>query len=160
MNIIGISGNRKINDKDRKIIYNKIKDIINKNNVDKIIFGGAIGTDTWSLFCAGSIKNTLRLNKPKLIVIVPDKVINQQKQAQNVIKTFANEVIELNNKITRKDGWKSFKIRNLTILNKSNKIIAFHNNSYKGGTASMIWECQKRMKEYEIITIMGVDKNA
>ena len=154
--IVGISGAREISDQDIKTIHDEMNKLVTDPLVSEIIFGGARGTDTWALLSAYDIKKTLSLNRPKLTVIVPNLVSNQPKAAQKAINVCADNVIRLQQEITRYNGWKALFDRNIAMINKSDMMVCFPVKSNPtGGTRRTMWESQKRKVKVMVVELEG-----
>jgi uncharacterized phage-like protein YoqJ len=134
-----------------KIIEKQMKKLILDENITKIYFGGARGGDTYALIGASKAKE--KLNKStKLIVVVPDTIEKQTKEAVRSF-IFADEVIELKNEITPEDSYASYGIRNVFLVDNSDEINAFWNGHKKSGTFRTIkyaWSVKKQVNIHEI----------
>lgn len=148
---IAITANRKLIENDNKIIFNQMAELVTCGDVESIYFGGAIGGDTVALEAALSIRC---MDRPKLIVVVPCKLENQPKST-HVVSQQADQIIELNNPITPNDGFNSYKIRNIYMVDHAEKTVGFWSGDIKSGTWHAINYTQNCNKNVEIITIQG-----
>lgn len=146
---VTITGNRLVTLEDEIIIHQEMMDLAT-SNVEVIYFGGAIGSDTISL---KACLNLVMLDKPKLIVVVPNKLHYQPKATQIVSKQ-ADEIIELGMPISISDGWRSFHARNEYMVDNSDRVVAFWKKSKKSsGTHSCMQYALKHNKPVKIVEI-------
>lgn len=149
-----ITGNRLLTENDKITIFDTISMLVTNPNIQQIYFGGAIGADTVALQSAVDI---VCLNKPELIVVVPENINKQPKIAHQASRQ-ASRIIELNNLISIQDGWRAFHIRNEYMVDNSDVTIAFWNKEPKGGTYACLSYALKCDKIVQYVTIEGADK--
>lgn len=130
--------------------------VMGNSEIEKVYFGGAEGVDTEMLIRCGKLKSVVPYKK-KLVAIVPNTIKEQPEFAQKAIAEYTDSLIELNNPISQDDGYKSYRIRNKTLVDKCGKLYAFpkkksHNRS---GTWMTIRIAQKENKDVEIIELEG-----
>lgn len=151
---VTVTGNRLLGIEDEGIIFQEMEELIT-SNIEAIYFGGAIGTDTVSL---KACLDLVVFGRPKLIVVVPNKLYHQPKATQTVSEQ-ADEVIELGAPISVSDGWRSFHNRNEFMVDNSNRVVAFWKKSKKSsGTYSCMKYALKHNKPVKIVEINGEDK--
>lgn len=151
---VAITGNRLLSKDDESKIFETIKFIVTNPNVNSIYFGGAIGADTVAL---KSALNIICLEKPKLVVVVPNTLKDQPKQTQNTSE-FADELVELKNIITASDGYRSYQIRNEYMVDHADVTISFWDGIQAGGTYNCIAYALKYGKKVFNVKIEGKDK--
>jgi hypothetical protein len=128
---IAITGTRGVQIHQIDGVRETLEKTIKANKPHTMYFGGAVGIDTIALVLSASIlldmfnAGCTEARDTDLIVIFPDEV--KDSSGHNVVeaKKFASKVIGLNNEITRKDGWKSYKLRNQYLVDNSDLLIGF-----------------------------------
>lgn len=138
-NIISVTGHRDICADVMKIINDEITKIVRDDSVDAMYFGGASGSDTEALKSAIGMRTGKR---PMLVVVVPDSVESQPIETRKWTKS-ADEVIELGNKITSLNSFKSYLIRDKYLVDMATSLIAFWNGSYSSGTGKTVKMAEK-----------------
>lgn len=154
MHRVAITANRKLTDADYPTIFNKMAELVTDPEVEAIYIGGAVGGDTVALESALSIAC---MNRPRLIVVVPCRLENQPKSTHAASRQ-ADELIELNNPITQSDGFNSYKIRNIYMVDNAARTVAFWSGDQKSGTYHAIHHTEKTGKPVDIVKIQGLDK--
>jgi hypothetical protein len=105
-----VTGVRDPDDAGRLTVRKKLAEIVAALPAG-IIFGGARGVDTIALCAAGVLpRHDL---KPRRVVIVPGRTVEQPMAACYAIETFADEVIELRGDLSQPS---SFHARNARML--------------------------------------------
>lgn len=151
---VAITGNRSLNEKDRIKIFETMKFIVTNPNVNSIYFGGAVGSDTVAL---ESALNIICLEKPKLIVVVPNMLKDQPKETRK-ISELADELVELKNVITASDGYRSYQARNEYMVDNVGKdgvVVSFWDKDQSGGTYNCISYALKCGKTVLNVTVEG-----
>lgn len=138
-NIISVTGHRDICTSVIKVINDEIAKIVRDDSVDAIYFGGASGSDTEALKSAIDMRIG---KKPVLVVVVPDSVESQPIETRKWTR-LADEVIELGNKITSSNSFKSYLIRDKYLVDMATSLIAFWNGSYSSGTGKTVKMAEK-----------------
>jgi hypothetical protein len=138
--IVSITGHRNVSVRDVDRIYAAMKVLVNNPTVDAIYVGGALGADTIALRAAADYRKGKR---PWLTVVVPDKAVNQPQDARKHFH-LADEVIELGNPITRDDGYESFKVRNVYLVDIASSVVAFYSGKRASGTGHAIGYAKSR----------------
>lgn len=120
--IIAITGHRVY--PDRAALYRGL----DRMSARQYYFGGARGVDSDAL-------EYISKTQPQSIrtVVVPNKVSDQLRSSQIMIKRHASNVIELKN-----TGRNRFMVRNRYMVDKSTKLNAFYDFRGKGGTYNTI----------------------
>lgn len=122
-------------------------ELLKDETVDTIYFGGAVGVDTYALAsCIGKRTRPSGLFfGPRLVVVCPDTLEQQPPLARNWAK-YADEVVELGCPITARDGYKSYRDRNIFMVDRAAEtggfLVAFWNGLPKGGTYHTIQYAQ------------------
>jgi hypothetical protein len=106
---------------------------------NEIIFGGARGGDTVALEWAGFY----RIAPTRLVVIVPDTIMMQSREAQSAIRLWSDEVVELRNPITRDDRFAAMKVRNAAMIDRAHeanggRLLGFWDGDRRSGTYSCL----------------------
>ena len=130
--VVGISGCRDYDFANKDNIMAVMEKIWTKSDV--ILFGGALGIDTDTLTICGLFNESVDddSEKVELVVVCPDTVDKQPWKAQQAIKAYATQVIELENPIGVFNGYKSFNERNKFIVENSQMLVAFWNGNSTG----------------------------
>lgn len=152
--IITITANRKLVPTDHDIIFQEMVELVTTPEIETIYFGGAIGGDTVAL---QSCLDICVLDRPKLIVVVPNRLQDQPKST-HAISRKADEIIELGNNISVSDGWAAYHKRNAYMVDRSSDVVAFWDGSANSGTSSCINYAKKLNKTIKIVQIIGEDK--
>jgi len=97
--------------------------MMGRQDINILCFGGAEGVDTDMLCYCGRLKNHLLPRTLK--VILPDTIEQVTEFARDSIEKYADEVIELGNKITRDDGYNSYRLRNTELVLDADILWAF-----------------------------------
>ena len=144
---IAITGSRKVHPDDYKIISQHMKTLCMDSQVECIYFGGAIGVDSLAL------QSSLECEpRPRLILVVPDKLSNQPRSTWEPSKQ-ADEIIELCNPITYDDFFYSYKLRNIYMVDHSDKTVAFWTGDTKSGTYHTITYTRSKNKPCDIVPL-------
>jgi uncharacterized phage-like protein YoqJ len=152
MTTVGITSHRKFTAADMGKARRAIKSLIENPNVERILFGGAIGLDTICLEAALEFRTTP--SKPELVVIVPNRIQHQPRQAQRAIHR-ADTVLELGLPITLDDGYRAYKVRNTKIVEASDVIVALWNEDPQTGTGHAVGVAKKMGKKVIIVKVTG-----
>jgi riboflavin synthase len=146
-NRIAISGIRDLTVADIALIEKTMTDLLATPRTD-IIFGGARGTDTIALIAAG------KLNVPnmKLTVIVPGVVSQQPVAAQEAIRQYAHDVIELGLTLSNKQV---YQVRNIKMLSEAESLLAFWHGR-PGGTANCIKAARIIKLPVDVVWVKGL----
>lgn len=151
---VAITGNRHLDEKDYVTIQNTISELVTNPNVKEIYFGGAVGADTVALEAAIGI---VCINKPQLIVVVPD-TLERQPAPTHAVSKRADRLTELHAQITILDGWRAFHARNEYMVDHAAITVAFWDKQPKGGTYACIRYSINQGKNVYIAQIIGYDK--
>lgn len=156
--IVAITANRDITRNDRTTFYMAMHALC-VMRPEEIIFGGARGGDTVALEFAAFH----RLSPTRLVVIVPDVVTAQPDDAQSAIRLYADEVVELRNKITRADDFAAFKTRNAAMIDRAmeandGRLLGFWNGDKRSGTYSCLAYAARVRCPLWVEAIEGSDK--
>lgn len=149
---IAITANRDLVQNDHRIIASTITGVC-ELAPDEMIFGGARGGDSVSLRVAHAKRDA----RTRLIVIVPDTVAAQPRDAQKDICECADEVIELGYAITRDDGFAAFRNRNATMVTRATHVGGFWNGDRRSGTWSTLCMARRAMKPWWVVFVEGGD---
>jgi len=112
---------------------------LDRLKADEYVFGGARGADTDALEHIGKTQPGSRRT-----VVVPNRLGNQSKYSQTIIKRYGTEVVELKN-----TGANRFQIRNQNMVNRSTKLHAFYDFRGRGGTFNTIKYAELIGKPFE-----------
>lgn len=151
---VAITGNRLLSSSDHDIIIKTMQELCTIPVLKTIMFGGALGADTVALQAALELDIP---NKPRLIVVVPDKLTSQPKQTQ-LISEQADQVIELGIPISSGDHFQAYQVRNEYMVDNSDYVVAFWNKIQSGGTYNCIRYALKNNKTVQYVDISGDDK--
>ena len=114
----------------------------------EIRFGGARGTDTVALTAAGH----KALSGVTLTVVVPGTVVQQPAAAQEAIRSYAGQIVEMRLPLSDKS---SYQRRNIAMIAKADGLLAFWHGK-PGGTANCISAARKINLPVEIVWLQGV----
>jgi len=111
------------------------------------VFGGARGVDTEALEYMGR-------TQPGAVrtVIVPNEVRHQPAEAQAAIRAWANEVMELRNA-----GPDRYHIRNMAMIDRSDRLEAFYDFRGHGGTRNAIEYARSVGKDFGVTPVQPLD---
>src|SRR5438046_4031647 len=109
---IAISGTRFLAPHHTRSICDVIRQRIIKSKIKFMLFGGACGVDDIALKASYQYREHSRSFYPRLVVVVPDQVIDQPFDAREGIRKLSDSTIELGNRITEDDNFESYRIRN------------------------------------------------
>ena len=155
--IIGITGTRYANKTHTGEITQALLKVINLHTPSAIINGGAKGADLMSLIISHCLREGIEneSEKYKLITILPDNLTKVGRNTASVIEDYSDEVIELNLEITAANGWVGFRKRNEEIVNRSDLIMAFPNDSFENKGTAMTTNMAYKKGIPVIITKLG-----
>lgn len=135
-----VTGRRDLTPEGKRVIVQRIREILTEPGIETIYFGGARGADTIAL--AAAIKYR-KGSVPRLVAVVPDTVERQPWEARTIV-VLADEVIELKHPISREDGYRSFIARDEWMVDRSGRVEAFWDRRRKGGTWKTIQHAWKQ----------------
>lgn len=133
--------------------------VMKTKGIEYVNFGCAQGVDTEMLYYCGSFRNAFKdeCNDAKLVAYVPDRlsVINNERSIW-AVKTFADKTVELKNKITEENGWKSYHIRNQTLVDNCDILIAMplEKMNPRSGTRSTMNKGWSQGKQVVVINLI------
>lgn len=133
--IVSITAHRALSADDISRIHTTMKYVLQRAHIDAIYFGGARGGDTEALKAALHWRGNTK--RPHLVVVVPDTVSKQPYETHAWTRQ-ADEIIELNNKITRDDGFASFTKRDRYLVDVATSVLAFFSGNYASGTGKTV----------------------
>ena len=142
--IVAITGHRDLHDASVPVVERTMAH--EAPTATEIRFGGAIGVDTAALEACCFLRQEVW---PELIVIVPCRVADQPKAARAVIKSCADEVIELD---LPREGCSSLR-RNDALLKGADRLVAFTDGRTTGGTWYTIQKARELGIEVEIVEV-------
>jgi len=145
---IAISGTRDISSIGISVVRNRMKEIM-LECPEKLIFGGARGTDTVALMSAGDLRTST--GSPKFEVIVPRRLKDQPLEAQRVIRQYADEVFELGS--PRLDA-SAYRRRNRELVSRADHLVAFWDGC-SSGTGMTIAIAREIGISVEVIQVDG-----
>jgi uncharacterized phage-like protein YoqJ len=128
--------------------------LVAREGIEELWFGGARGTDTVALLAALAHRKE---GRPKLVVVVPDKVSRQPYEAQAAIRR-ADQVIELGHPITKEDRYAAFKERNVYLVDHTSFLVAFWTGDYKTGTGHAVAYAERDGIKVYKIPVRGLPK--
>lgn len=139
--ITAFTGHREYGDP--ALLYSRL----DRLNSRSYMFGGARGIDTDAL-------TYISQTKPgsERIVVVPNTVQAQPREARFAINNYATKVIELKN-----TGTDRYFIRNRYMVNNSNRIEAFYDMRKSGGTFQTINYANSKGKPVNVNYLIGTD---
>lgn len=155
---VAITANRDITHADLAVFDRAMRDLC-AMRPEEIIFGGARGGDAVALECAAFY----RVATARLVVIVPDTLSMQPDEAQVAIRLYADEVIELRNKITRSNDFAAFKTRNAAMVDRAmecgdGRLLGLWNGDKRSGTYSCLAYASRVWCPLWVEAIEGSDK--
>ncbi len=140
--IVAITGGRNISVADAGHVELIVEQLVYEVQPREVIFGGARGVDTVALAAAQHHRShrggTVRAHHSRLVVIVPDVVAAQPHEAREAIRLYADEVVELRQRITRDDGWAAYHARNRTMVDRATHVLGFWNGDPRSGTGACL----------------------
>ncbi len=140
--IVAITGSRSVTAADAAHVERIVETLVYDVRPREIIFGGAVGVDTIALAAAQHHRSygghTVRAHHSRLVVIVPDVVFTQPYEAREAIRRYADEVVELRQRITRDDGWAAYHARNRTMVDRATHVLGFWNGDPRSGTGACL----------------------
>lgn len=152
---IAITAHRELQPIDYETIQIKMIDLVTNPDVEAIYFGGASGGDTEALEAA---LNIIYMHKPKLIVVLPNKLERQHPQTHAASRR-ADQLIELGLAITSKDYYSAYHRRDEYMVNNAECVVAFFDGIPKGGTHYTLEYGKKTNKTVEVVPILGRNGN-
>lgn len=87
-------------------------EILANSRIERVLFGGAWGTDSWMLSKVHEQKQHFGITNLELVVVCPNTIAELISPAQKMAQNFATGIIELGNPISAEDGWRAFLLRN------------------------------------------------
>lgn len=150
-----ITANRNLTNSDKRRIWKYMAKVVRNPKVEVIYFGGARGGDTWALRAA---RKQRQGNKPKLVVVVPYKLKEQPRETWHE-STRADDLVELRNEVSAKDGFAAYRKRNTFMVQQEGvgKVVAFWNGDARSGTAMTLNIAKKMGLSVRVIPIEGTD---
>jgi hypothetical protein len=140
--IVAITGSRSVTAADAAHVERIVEALVYEVRPAEIIFGGATGVDTIALASAQHHRShhggTVRAHRSRLVVIVPDVVAVQPHEAREAIRLYADEVVELRQRITRDDGWAAYHARNHAMCDRATHVLGFWNGDPRSGTGACL----------------------
>lgn len=130
---------------------------------EEIIVGGARGGDTLALDLAGRHRD---LARTRLVVIVPDTVEVQPREAREAIRRWIipgrDEIVERRQHVTREDGFEAFRARNRAMVDRARRaprpyMLGFWNGDRRSGSFSALSYAQMKRCPLWIEAIEGGD---
>jgi len=148
---ISLTGTRYTEKKHDKEVYRTLSGFIKQFKPENMYFGGARGIDTISLLISKAIVTKLNFST-KLIVVFPNTKHQAPMDAAHAAVTYADEIVELENEITKENGYSSYRTRNEYLVDHCELLIGFPHKRHKvrSGTWMCINYAQKIGKEVVI----------
>lgn len=147
---ISITGTRSAKNKHASKIYETLSGFIEHFKPEKMYFGGALGVDTIALMLSKKITLEVGINT-ELIVVFPDTKHQAPIDAAHAAVDYADDIIELENKIIRENGYKSYRTRNEYLVDHCDMLIGFpKDNNPRSGSWMTINIAEKQNKNVVI----------
>ncbi len=157
--IVAITGSRSVTEADAAHVARIVEALVYEVRPAEIIFGGAVGVDTIALAAAQHHRScggrTVRAHRSRLVVFVPDVVAAQPHAAREAIRLYADEVIELRQRITRTDEWAAYHARNREMVDRATHVLGFWDGGHRSGAGSCISYAQRVGRVVWVETIGG-----
>jgi predicted amidophosphoribosyltransferase len=109
-----------------------------------LYFGGALGVDSVALEAAGPYAHAV-----DLVVVVPFTVDKQPREAQWVIETWADKIVELKQAFSKS----AYLRRNDEMVRRADRVLAFTDGHDSGGTAYTIRKAEALGKPIDIVLV-------